>query len=56
MINTLRRRQKSLLIEGMLTLHRACVYSLIDNSLALPGEIDKILKDLEKMIKEVYFE
>jgi hypothetical protein len=49
--NSLRERQIDNLKEALLCLHRATIYTTLDSSLALHGEIDLLMMDLERFIR-----
>ncbi len=53
-IDKLKERQMENLIEGIKCLYRYNIYSTIDSSLATDGKIDKIIKDLEQIVREEY--
>jgi hypothetical protein len=50
-LQSMRIRQINNLKEALLCLHRAVVYKTLDSSLALDGQIDCVMSELEYIIK-----
>lgn len=51
-IKALRETQQDHLIQALLRLKRYTIYATIDSSLAVPGEIDRAINQLELLVQQ----